>query len=535
MHFFYYYLHILPIILFISEIQSAAEVFEEIKEYFMYSYNISRYFIIYPVCERLYRSHYKMIPLLPDPSILHHYDAFGNLLESPREILKEDDSCNRVSNYTETFKTFHDHLSVIKQPTFTRIDFSSLDLDHILCPQARDFSDEEIEESADYWEEKYLKNRGDAFEDDREIDISRLPKTFKTFPLIEIPLQSRFAMILEVYLIDLMKSFYPLIEGARVTKFDDLLGILLFYFYFNLERESSVLYEVYLNDILKDLKSIGTRLKLPTLISKSNCFELLFDDSLKLNLFFTFYLFQSTGFLKDLMNISHSKLVKRILKSNQEELIKFYLNSCDRNCEISGIGTEYSGKLCHLIYWIGMDWLFLELLKYKDVYWDEPDCRGYTVLGYMVHDHTLDERYRQFLKKTKMFVACFDGGFQRNIIEECMISSDRMRGLSKFVTYLTERHTSDDFGPLLLSAALQDRMEYFNRLLEYRKTNCCHEMDSAFQLILALDKRRLNKYLVRIMANLQECHGVKGNRLEHVFFSKWEFQLAKWQAAAKGI
>ena len=538
---FYFCCQFIIFISFPVKIESS-EMIDDFKEYLIYSYNVTRYLFINPMCERVL-DYYKLTYLLPDPSVLHHYDAFGNLLYSSRDILKENYFCNQVLNYTETFKNYLDHLSVEKQLTFTEIDFSSLDpQEPRRNPYIMRFNDTEMEESSEYWECKYL-NRGRFRFEDEAVDVSKLPKTFNTFPFIDVPLRSRFAMVLEVYLIDLIKTFYPSIEGAKLTKFEDLLGMLLFYLYYNLEEgletNTRVLYKVYLVEILNDLKGMGTIIKLPSSITKSNCFKLLFADVLKFNLFFTFNLFESTGFLLNLMDISPSSLMKRILSSEQEVLIKYHLMTCDdRNCEIDEIGKEYSGKLCHLIYWNGIDWMFMELLKYRDVNWDGLDCRGYTVLGYMVYDNTNDDRYRQFLKKTKMFVTCYDGIFYKNIVDECITVPDCMRGLSKMVIYLRERHKSDDFSPLLVSAAVQDEMDYFERLLEYRRTNCCHELDAAFQLILQkmrLEYKYMYKYLIRLMVNLQSIHGERGSRLANIFYTKWEIQLAKWRAAADEI
>ena len=496
---------------------------------------MTKYFILYPIFERIH-DHFQVISLLPDPSVIHHYDAYGNLLLSSRDILEEDLSCSFVQNYTESFKEFIDNLGVEHPASFTRFEFEPASISQVFM---------NLEDSSEYWETFYLK-RFDFFNDET-ISLQMLPKTFKTFPLIDVPLRKRYAIILETYMIDLIKSFYPFIEGAKISNFEDLLGILLFHLYFHLDTAAEgCLYRIYLSEVLKDIKSMGTVLRLPdpeSYLSKNDAFKTLLSDTLKFNLFFTFNLFQFTVFLENIIHISPSNLIKMVINSKLEGLIKLHLSRCDRNCVIDNIATDYSGKLCHLVYWSDhINWLFLEFLKYKDVNWDEPDCRGYTVLGYMVHDHSLDERYKQFLKRTKMFVTCFKDesiGIERNIIDECLTVPDQRRGLSKLVTYLEERHKSDDFSTLLVSAAIHHRMDYFNRLLDYRKSNCCHELDASFQLIfqhMRLDEPPvLYKYLVRIVMNLKDWHGEKGYRLEHIFFVKWEHQLAKWRAAADEV
>ena len=207
---------------FPSRIESS-ELIEEIHDYIMKSYNITKYFILYPIFERIH-DHYKFISLLPHPSIIHHYDAYGNLLLNSREILKEDESCCRAQNFTETFKNFIDNLGVKKGATFTRIEFTKHN------SKEYDLTASTTTSTPDYWEYYYLNRHQMNFyiNETVDIDISMLQKTFKTFPLLEIPLRKRFAIILEVYLIDLIKSFYPSITGIKLAKFEDLLGILLF-------------------------------------------------------------------------------------------------------------------------------------------------------------------------------------------------------------------------------------------------------------------------------------------------------------------
>ena len=85
---FYFCCQFIIFISFPVKIESS-EMIDDFKEYLIYSYNVTRYLFINPMCERVL-DYYKLTYLLPDPSVLHHYDAFGNLLYSSRDILKEN-------------------------------------------------------------------------------------------------------------------------------------------------------------------------------------------------------------------------------------------------------------------------------------------------------------------------------------------------------------------------------------------------------------------------------------------------------------
>lgn len=178
----------------------------------------------------------------------------------------------------------------------------------------------------------------------------------------------------------------------------------------------------------------------------------------------------------------------------------------------------------------------MELLSYDDVDWNATDSHGYTVLGYMIHKQTLDDRYKLFLKHTNDFILCYKcPEYERNILEECLTLKDYdgdrhgRRGLSKFITYLKERN-GDDFSPLLFSSALNNRPSYFDRILHHRSSTNCHELDAAFQSLLhhlkQMHRLYLYQYLIKIIARMRE------GRLERIFLMKWEVQLGQWRAAA---
>lgn len=109
--------------------------------------------------------------------------------------------------------------------------------------------------------------------------------------------------------------------------------------------------------------------------------------------------------------------------------------------------------------------------------------------------------------------------------------------MSRFMTFLDIRRKSDYFGELLVSAAIKNRLDYFNLILLYRRFQCSHELDSTFQSLLLHmemnESHHLYPFLLRILEWGREWHGCKGNKLEHLFFMKWEIQLAKSSVVIK--
>ena len=80
---------------------------------------------------------------------------------------------------------------------------------------------------------------------------SNVTKTFKTFPLIDVPLQ-KYAIILETYMIDLIKEFYPFIEGAKISKFRRFIGDPAISLVLPLGHcREGCLYRIYLSEVLK--------------------------------------------------------------------------------------------------------------------------------------------------------------------------------------------------------------------------------------------------------------------------------------------
>lgn len=511
-------------------------------EFPIYVYNVTKYFIIFPVLDCM-NDFYTQYPLLPDD--IENFDAFGNFLVDPRTLLRSNYYSQRMNNYTEKFKEMYEHLftgrgvisndgwvdraGIMKSPDNKDFALMNFDLEENLREAAASCSIDEIEKSAEYWEFNGLE--GDYF-------IESMPKTQTSFPHLKIPKRSRYAHVLETYLIDLCRMFYPYLEEGSLNSLEDLLALTLFHLYIYL-KDDDRLYRAYVNLFIEDLRSMGTILSLPKpggYLNRMSCLRRLFRNVLKFNCIYTFKFMLHSGIL----DLKSSSLLKQILSCQNQELVKYFLSVIDRNSDIKSIGPQYHGKLCHAVYWSENDWLMVELLKYDDVDWNLIDSRGYTVLGYMVHKRSFDERFRLFLKHTNNFILCYrSASHQRNIVEECFALQENVndrrgfRGLSKFVTYLRERQF-DDFSPLLLTAALNKRPDYFDRILNERTFNSCHELDAAFQLIyqhMGFDRKFLYEYLTKILIKMQECHGSKGHRLEHLFFMKWQIQLAQWKAA----
>lgn len=530
---------------FIGFTLQADHFVEEVPNYI---YNVVKYFIVLPVLERIF-DHFSYLNLLPDD--LEHFDFHGNFIGSTKDLLANDEICTRMLNYTETFKNFADHLyrgrreipkdswtdpkGIFNYPRnkdFFLLEFDKLEPFGALKTKRHIpyFNPIQYEKSAEKWEDA----KGSFFPiEDGPVDLKSMPKTFSAFRYIELPLRSRFAVVLESYLVDLAKLFYPYMEESRLGSFEDLLALVLFYLYVNLDEKS--LCRVYTLEIINDLKEMGTILKLPngSNLKRIKCLKMLFRDVLKYELYFTFQIFLHSK----IFNNSSSTLIKNLLRYHKnDKFLKLFLKEVNRNAVVENIGDGYDGHLCHAVYWSQIPWLFEEFLRYEDVDWNAVDRRGYTVLGHMVHDKLFDERYRKFLKSTKHCNLCYKcGDLRRNVLDECLTMQPNFRALSRFSTFLNERTRSDDFGELLISAALHNRPDYFDLILSYRCSNSSHELDSAFQLLLqymGMDELYLYSYLVRMLAWGREWHGTKGHKLEHMFFMKWEIQLGRWAAAA---
>ena len=513
-----------------------------------YIYNMIKLFIILPIIKRIH-ARLRRISLLPED--VEHFDAFGNFIGSTRDLLENDEICERMLNYTEKFKNLADNLykekkavpkdgwtdpegifNYPKKDNFYLFRFDKLRKpgESLKKKHVPYFNKIQFEESSERWAEV---KRSFFCPVDVSVEIKEMPKTFSFFRYIDVPLRSRFAIVLESYLIDLVKLFYPFLEGSKLTSFEDLLALVLFYLYVYLDEDKLAL--VYTFRVISDLKEMGTILKLPkqNKFNRVKCLKMLLDDVLKYELYFTFNLFLSSK----IVDFSSSNLIKTVLLSKQEILIMLFLKEVNRNARIFNIADGYDGNLCHAVYWSQIGWLFEELLTYKDVDWNSTDSRGYTVLGYMINDTTAeDERYRILLRSTRNWNICYlNEGIQRNVLEECLNIESYSLGMSRFVTFLNLRNESDDFGELLISAALHNRPDYFDLILSYRRYNSCHELDNAFQLLfqhMGMENPILFGYLQRMLVWGREWHGSRGNKLEHLYFMKWELQLARWTAAA---
>lgn len=534
--------------------QATNYILEDLDEYPAYAYYSIKYFVIYPIADSLHDC-FTLMPLLPDAESLQHFDFFGNFCAYERDILDDDPKCMKMRNFTETFKVFVDHLSgedcskggwddpagILHRPEhkFNHFEFSKIQSFRISRNNLR-FDIESQEESSDKWEIEYSSGfMSKVYGFDGPVNVQDMPKTFTSFPCIDVPLRKRFAVILETYLVDLVKTWYPFIMESKLKSFEDFLALVLFHLYVKMDDKR--LNRIYTWQVIEDLKSMGTVLKLPKSEESFNRLEglrMLLDDVLTHNLRFTFLLFLHSK----IPNGSSSSLIKKVLGSPHSELIKLFLNFMNRNAEILDIESGYDGRLCHALYWSPCDWLFKELLKYKDVDWDAPDSTGYTVLGHMVRKSEFDERYRLFLKATSHFHVGFNSnGIERNVLDQCLLNINPQVGKSRFNTFLTERHKKDDFTELLVSAALHDRLDYFDLILGYRLTDSYHELDSAFKIILqytGLDEPYLYFYAARILETMQaqvQDRNKKGNELERLFFMKWEIQLGRWRAAADEI
>lgn len=511
--------------------------------------------LILPIIERFYEIFTSGLPV-----DLWDYDLYGNSLRDPNEILREDSLCIRMNNFTEKFREFADNLYVkrgtisesgwndskefFQYPIDMKLKLDDVEinrfykesdmkiqnnLDYDRGIKHNQFTDIEIEESASYWESKMYHN-------DYEISVDLMPKTFQTFPFINVPKRSRFARSLESYLIDLSKLFYPFLDGSKLSSFEDFLALILFHLYVHLREEPhGQLYREYVKEVLKDLNEMGTVLKLPKKLKRINCLRSLFFDVLKFDCILTFRMFLKSNVL----NLNCSQLIKKVLSCKKRDLIKVLFKSLDRNMEIKDIGREYHGRLCHAIYWSFLksdsEDMIGELLKYYDVNWDEPDCRGFSVLGYFIHEKIVTERFKLFLESTTNFISCFKSNeTERNVLEECLSFKNESKGFEKFVAFLNIRR-QDDFSRLLITAALNKRKDYFERILQYRVCDCAHELEAAFQQIyqyLRMEETYLFSYLNRLVIWIHMWHGARGRKLEHVFLMKWEIQLAKWRATA---
>lgn len=519
---------------------------EEIPNYLSF---FLRFFIIFPIFERLsvYFSRYS---LLPDDLV--HYDFYGNFIGNTRDSLENDEICENMLNYTETFKRLSYHLYKGKGGGDLMKDGWTDQEEIFIYPKSNDpflfefdkiepdesfnkknipyFKNDQYEESSEKWE----SIRGAYFSSpDSFVSIKEMSKTFSTFRYIDVPLRRRFAIVLESYLVDLSKLFYPFLAYSALTRFEDLLALILFYLYVKVDNDNLAINCAI--EIINDLKRMGTILKLPKedeMMNRIDCLKMLLDDVLKFDLYFTFNLLLNSK----MFNLNSSTLIKKIIGSKNERFIKLFLKEVDRNVKVDGIGEGYDGYLCHVVYWSKLPWLFQELLKYEDVDWNVPDSKGYTVLGILVNDHNPDDQlYKLFLQSTRHFNICYKAeGLERNILEECLIIDAFHISMSRFMTFLDKRRRSDDFGVLLISAALHNRPDYFDLILLHRRFNCSHELDSAFQSLLQLmgmDEPFLYQFLLRILVWGREWHGCKGNKLEHIFFLKWEIQLERWSVA----
>lgn len=507
-----------------------------------------KFFIIFPFFEKL-SVHFSQYVLLPDDLV--YFDVFGNFIGDTKDLLGDDEICKKMLNYTGTFKKFADHLyrgegdvpeygwtdqeEIFNYPKTK--DVFSFEFDKIVMEGTLKkkylpcFNNIKYEESSEKWE-----NEKEAYfsASDSPVDIKEMPKTFSTFKCIDVPLRSRFALVLESYLIDLLKLFYPLLSYSKISSFEDLLALVLFYLYVNIDENN--LNRIYAYEVINDLRTMGTVLKLPKedeMWNRIGCLKMLLDDVLKFDLYFTFNLFIHSKML----NLNSSALIKKVFESKNERLIKLLIKNINRNMKILDIEEGYDGNICHAIYWKKVSWLFDELLEYDDVDWNAADCRGYTVLGYMVNDPNSDELYKSFLQSTRHFNICYKAErLERNILEECLTIEAFHLSLSRLMAFLNKRRKSDDFGGLLISAAIQNRTDYFDLILCYRRFNCSHELDSAFQSLLQYigkDKSFLYSFLLKILMWGRKWHGCKGNKLEHLFFMKWEIQLNKWEASAR--
>lgn len=81
-----------------------ADQIQEIPKFLCY---IIKFFLILPIIERI-SNHFKRYALLPDD--LEHFDFFGNFIGNTKDLLENDEICEKMMNYTETFKNFVDYL-----------------------------------------------------------------------------------------------------------------------------------------------------------------------------------------------------------------------------------------------------------------------------------------------------------------------------------------------------------------------------------------------------------------------------------------